>query len=44
MYIQYEPVDLEHPAFRLLHFLKDGGPAIAYTLYQAYLDGSETVP
>jgi ankyrin repeat protein len=40
----YEPIDLERPAFRLLHLLRGEGPAIECMLYQAYLDGTDTVP
>ncbi|KAF1830322.1 HET-domain-containing protein [Decorospora gaudefroyi] len=40
----YEPIDLERPAFRLLQLLRGKGPAIECMLYQAYLDGTDTVP
>ncbi|KAJ5027413.1 ankyrin repeat-containing domain protein [Bipolaris maydis] len=40
----YEPIDLERPAFRLLQLLRGKGPAIECILYQAYLDGTDTVP
>jgi len=37
-------MDLERPAFRLLNLLKGEGPDIECTLYQAYLDGDDTIP
>jgi ankyrin repeat protein len=40
----YEPIDLERPAFRLLQLLRGKGPAIECMLYQAYLDGTDTIP
>jgi hypothetical protein len=40
----YKPIDLERPAFRLLQLLKGKGSAIECILYQAYLDGADTVP
>jgi ankyrin repeat protein len=40
----YEPIDLERPAFRLLQLLRGKGPAIECVLYQAYLDGADTIP
>lgn len=40
----YEPIDLERPAFRLLQLLRGNGPAIECILYQAYIDGIDTVP
>ncbi|KAH7395286.1 heterokaryon incompatibility protein-domain-containing protein [Phaeosphaeria sp. MPI-PUGE-AT-0046c] len=41
---KYEPIDLERPAFRLLQLLRGDGPTIECLLYQAYLDGADTVP
>ncbi|KAF2737685.1 HET-domain-containing protein, partial [Polyplosphaeria fusca] len=40
----YEPMDLERPAFRLLHLLQGEGLAIECMLYQAYCDGIDTIP
>jgi hypothetical protein len=40
----YEPINLERPAFRLLQLLRGKGPAIECMLYQAYLDGTDTIP
>jgi hypothetical protein len=40
----YEPIDLERPAFRLLQLLRGNEPIIECRLYQAYLDGTDTVP
>ena len=41
----YESIDLERPAFRLLQLLRGGkGLAIECILYQAYLDGDDTIP
>jgi ankyrin repeat protein len=40
----YEPIALERPAFRILQLLRGNGPAIECTLYQAFLDGTDTVP
>jgi hypothetical protein len=40
----YEPINLERRAFRLLQLLKGEGADIECMLYQAYLDGSDTVP
>jgi ankyrin repeat protein len=40
----YEPIDLKRPAFRLLQLLRGNGPVIECMLYQAYLDGTDTVP
>ncbi|EUC39519.1 hypothetical protein COCMIDRAFT_31310, partial [Bipolaris oryzae ATCC 44560] len=40
----YEPIDLDRPAFRLLQLLRGKGPTIECMLYQAYLDGTDTVP
>jgi hypothetical protein len=41
---KYEPIDLERPAFRLLQLLQGNGPVIECRLYQAYLDGTDTIP
>lgn len=41
---KYEQIDLERPAFRLLQLLQGDGPAIECMLYQAFLDGTDTVP
>jgi hypothetical protein len=41
---EYEPIDLERPAFRLLQLLRGNGPIVECMLYQAYLDGTDTVP
>ncbi|OAL03805.1 ankyrin, partial [Phaeosphaeriaceae sp. SRC1lsM3a] len=41
---EYDPIDLERPAFRLLQLLQGDGPAIECMLYQAFLDGTDTVP
>jgi hypothetical protein len=40
----YEPIDLERPAIRLLQLLRGKGPAIECMLYQAYFDGTDTIP
>ncbi|EUC41411.1 hypothetical protein COCMIDRAFT_8874 [Bipolaris oryzae ATCC 44560] len=40
----YEPIDLERPAFRLLQLLRGRGSTIECMLYQAYLDGTDTIP
>jgi hypothetical protein len=40
----YEPIDLDRPAFRLLHLLKGKWPDIECTMYQAYLDGDDIIP
>ncbi|PZC88487.1 Arp, Ankyrin repeat protein, partial [Pyrenophora tritici-repentis] len=40
----YKPIDLERPAFRLLQLLGGKGQVIECMLYQAYLDGADTVP
>jgi hypothetical protein len=40
----YEPIALERPAFRLLQLLRGNGPVIECMLYQAFLDGTDTVP
>jgi ankyrin repeat protein len=40
----YEPIDLKRPAFRLLQLRRGKGPAIECMLYQAYLDGTDTMP
>jgi hypothetical protein len=41
---EYESIDLERPAFRLLQLLQGNGPVIECRLYQAYLGGADTVP
>lgn len=43
-FFEHEPIDLERPAFRLLHLIRGDGPIIECMLYQAFLDGTDTVP
>jgi hypothetical protein len=40
----YEPIDLDRPAFRLLHLVRGKWSEIECTMYQAYLDGDDTIP
>ncbi|KAH6848593.1 heterokaryon incompatibility protein-domain-containing protein [Alternaria alternata] len=40
----YEPIDLDRPAFRLLNLRRGKWSDIECTMYQAYLDGDDTIP
>ncbi|CAN9295349.1 unnamed protein product [Alternaria alternata] len=40
----YEPIDLDRPAFRVLHLLSGKWSTIECTMYQANLDGADTIP
>lgn len=40
----YEPIDLDQPAFRLLHLKTGRWSEIKCTIYQAYLGGADTIP
>ncbi|RYN54111.1 hypothetical protein AA0119_g6247 [Alternaria tenuissima] len=40
----YKPIDLDRPAFRLLHLLKGKWSPIKCTMYQAFLDGPDIIP
>ncbi|CAN9220044.1 unnamed protein product [Alternaria alternata] len=40
----YEPIDLDRPAFRLLHLLKGKWSTIECMMYQAFLDGPDIIP
>ncbi|KAF2730690.1 HET-domain-containing protein, partial [Polyplosphaeria fusca] len=40
----YQPIDLDRPAFRLLQLFKGEGPDLECILYQAFLDGEDTIP
>ena len=40
----YEPIDLERPAFQLLHLLQGEGLVIECMLYQGYLSSSDKIP